>query len=404
MYKDFKVCDADAHIYEPHDLWTDYIEKEFYDRRPLIPPREPGQRGLRSNTYLPCELFPDGTQVRAISKTETTKKGERELGTGMQVRNNYMKDKYGDAYDDEFSVESRLADMTRLGWDKMVLVDNFPSPMRAIHEGADQALLWACARAYNNWCYDFAQTDSSRLKMVGIVPNQHDPEGLIRETRRCVEELGAVTMAVPIPAKNKAWHDPQYNAYWALAEELDFPMSFHGVMSGLPHVASRYQPRSRVSGPEIALDHAAGFAMENMVSMGHLIFLGILERFPKMRVSFLEGNSGWLPFWLGRLDDHCLRNSRQGMWFDSDALPLKPSEYFLRQGFVACDPDEFGLKGVVMLVGEDNIVWNTDYSHPDAPDTDDAVPALLAQEIPESAMRKILWDNSVRLYGQRLLT
>ncbi|MQG73294.1 MAG: hypothetical protein FI680_00835, partial [SAR202 cluster bacterium] len=112
MYKDFKVCDADAHIYEPHDLWTDYIEKEFYDRRPLIPPREPGQRGLRSNTYLPCELFPDGTQVRAISKTETTKKGERELGTGMQVRNNYMKDKYGDAYDDEFSVESRLADMT----------------------------------------------------------------------------------------------------------------------------------------------------------------------------------------------------------------------------------------------------------------------------------------------------
>ena len=57
-----------------------------------------------------------------------------------------------------------------------------------------------------------------------------------------------------------------------------------------------------------------------------------------------------------------------------------------------------------MLVGEDNIVWNTDYSHPDAPDPDDAVPALLAQDIPESAMRKILWDNSVRLYGQRLLT
>ena len=56
-----------------------------------------------------------------------------------------------------------------------------------------------------------------------------------------------------------------------------------------------------------------------------------------------------------------------------------------------------------MLVGEDNIVWNTDYSHPDAPDPDKAVPFLLDQDIPESAKRKILWDNSVRLYGERLI-
>ena len=402
MYNDYKVCDADAHIYEPHDLWSDFIDRDFYDRRPLVPPREPGQRGARSNAFLPCELFPNGMQGRGIAKQQDSAR-RKELGTGMLLRDNYMRDKYGQAYEEEFTVESRLRDMDRLGWDKMVLVDNFPAPMRGIHEGADQALLWACARAYNDWSHAFAQTDPSRLKMVGVVPNQHDPEGLVAETRRVVEKLGGVTMATPIPAKGKAWHHPDYDGYWALAEELDFPMSFHGVMSGLPHVASRYQPRSRVTGPEIALDHAAGFAFENMVSMGHVIFLGILEKFPKMRASFLEGNAGWLPFWLGRLDDHCDRNRRQGMWFDAQALPLKPSEYFLRQGFVACDPDEFGLKGVVMLVGEDNIVWNTDYSHPDAPDPDKAVPFLLDQDIPESAKRKILWDNSVRLYGERLI-
>ena len=146
-----------------------------------------------------------------------------------------------------------------------------------------------------------------------------------------------------------------------------------------------------------------GFSFENMISLGHMVLLGLLEKFPKMRISLLEGNAGWLPFWLGRLDDHCLRNSRQGMWFDSEALPLKPSEYFKRQGFVACDGDEFGLKASVLLVGEDYIVWNTDYPHDDAPDPDRAVESLLEQDIPESSKRKILWDNSVKLYGDRIL-
>ena len=103
-----------------------------------------------------------------------------------------------------------------------------------------------------------------------------------------------------------------------------------------------------------------------------------------MRCGFLEGNAGWLPFWLGRLDDHCIRDKRQGMWFDSDALKLTPSEYFKRQGFVACDGDEFGLKGTVTLVGEDYVVWNTDYPHDDAPDPDRAVTDLLSQDSPRA--------------------
>ena len=396
MCKGYKAIDADAHIQEPHDLWSEFIEPAFYDRRPLMEEKQPGERRA---PFAPCELFPNGT------RTNRTGQGAGQGGRGKVFvsTSDFMPTKYGKAWDAGFSPESRVDDMERLGWDKQVMIDNFPAPLRTIDEGADQALLWACARAYNNWSKAFADTDASRLKVSGVVPNQHDIEGLLIETRRCVEELGAVTMATPIPTKGKAWHHPEYDAYGALAEELDFPMSFHGVMSGHPHVGTRYKPRHLVSGQEVALEHALGFAMENMVSMGHLIFLGILERFPKMRVSFLEGNAGWLPFWLGRLDDHCLRNSRPGMWFASAALPLKPSEYFLRQGFVAGDPDEFGLKGAVMLVGEDNIVWNTDYSHPDAPAPDKAVPEFLAQDIPDSAKKKILWDNALRLYGQRIL-
>ena len=398
MYKGFKVIDADAHISEPYDLWSEFIEPDFFARRPLVSPRQEGQthRG-RGEHFLPCEMLPDG---------ESPKGSLQGAGPGRKVYvelSELMPGKYGAAWDAEFSPESRVEDMGRLGWDKQVLIDNAPIPLRASDGTKDQELVWACTRAYNNWSRSFCDTNASMLKMCAAMPNQHDIEGLVTEARRVVEDLGAVTITMPLAPKGRPWHDSAYDPFWQLGEELDFPVSFHGVMSGEPHSGSRYKPRHLVSGQEVALDHAIGFSFENMISLGHVVYLGILDRFPRLRVSFLEGNAGWLPFWLGRLDDHAIRGRRQGMWFDAEPLRLKPSEYFLRQGYVACDPDEFALKGVVNLVGDDNIVWNTDYSHPDAPDPGKAVPMLLDQDLPEESKRKILWDNAVKLYGNRIL-
>ena len=396
MYKDFKVIDSDAHITEPHDLWSEFMEAEYYNRRPIVGPPEESRPGA-SRSFMECEIFPEG------KRTKTTLQGGGANRKVVVDLDEFYPQKYGEAYTSGFTPESRVAHMDRLGWDKQVCIDNGPQPL-TISEERDQGLLWACARAYNNFSRAFCDTDPKRIKMVGVLPQQHDIEGLVVETRRVIEGLGAVTVTMPKATKGRPWHDSAYDPFWALAEELDFPVSFHGVTSGEPHTGSRYGPRDQVSGPEVALNHAIGFSFENMISLGHLIFLGVLERFPKLRVSFLEGNAGWLPFWLGRLDDHGIRERRQGMWYDLETLPIRPSEYFLRQGFVACDPDEFHLKGVVDALGDENIVWNTDYSHPDAPDPEKALPDFLDQPIPEESKRKILWDNAVKLYGQRILS
>ena len=148
----------------------------------------------------------------------------------------FMPQKYGEAWDVVFTPESRVKDMDRLGWDKMVCIDNFPGPIRGIQEGADQALLWACARAYNNYSRSFCDTDASKLKMVAVVPDQHDAEGLITETRRAVAELGAVTVVVPRPTKGMGWHHPQYD-----------PLLGPGRGAGLPHVLPR-RPVRRAQG------------------------------------------------------------------------------------------------------------------------------------------------------------
>jgi predicted TIM-barrel fold metal-dependent hydrolase len=87
----------------------------------------------------------------------------------------------------------------------------------------------------------------------------------------------------------------------------------------------------------------------------------------------------------------------------SEKLSMLPSEYFMRQCVISCDSDERALKYVVDDLKGENIVWNTDYPHPDAIEPKRALPDLDAQPIPEDARRKILWDNAVKLFGPRIL-
>ena len=145
----------------------------------------------------------------------------------------------------------------------------------------------------------------------------------------------------------------------------------------------------------------SGFPCDNMTTLGHYIFTGILERFPKLRLGILESNAGWLPFWLGRMDDHT--HGRNSVMGKSEKLRMRPSEYFMRQCIIACDSDERALKYVVDYLQGENIVWNTDYPHPDAIEPSKALPEFDAQPIGDEARRKILWDNAVKLFGPRIL-
>jgi len=379
----FKVIDADAHMQEPPDLWDKYVESRFFDRRPIV--KSVDHRIIFR--YETSELFPETAEGLPSS---VWKKRPQALYNGLA-------EKYGQAYDNWWSAESRLVDMEKYGWDKMVCIPGHGSaPLR--QTGKDADLMWALTRAYHNWAHDFCSVDTSRLKMVVDLP-PYDLDRALLETRRAVAELGAITVMMPKPAEGKFWHFQEYDSFWNLVTDLDIPVTFHGVGSGGPHASSRYQ---NASGPLFALQHAIGFPMENMISMGHLIFTGLLEKYPGLRVSFLEGNAGWIPFWLGRLDDHSV--GRQSVFFENNSLSLTPTEYFKRQIFVACDGDEEALPSVLNILGDANLIWNTDYPHTDAPSPDRALPELLEQPISDNNKRSILWDNPTRLFGERILS
>ena len=370
MRDGFKVIDADAHFYEPKDIWDRYVEPEYYEQRPRV---------ARVLGKIMHEYEDGSSQPVARAKT---------LFSQMEA-------KFGHAFHDDWSLESRLKDMEQEGWDIQVCL-----PTNGGGGGGGKGnpgLAAALSRAYNNWANDFCSDASQRVKFTALVPGQ-DVGEMVKEAQRAVGELGAVSIMLPGAMPEKMWHHRDYDPLWEIVQEMDFPLSLHGANSGSPVANARYLT---LPGPFVALQETIGFPFENMISVGHFMYSGILDRFPGLRLLILESTSGWVPFWLNRLEKYC--EGRQSVFFDENPLKLTPQEYFSRQCAVAADADEPTIKYVVDYLGDDHVVFNTDYPHPDAPATNEPLRNMMAQPLTDETKAKILWGNSVRIYGGRLV-
>jgi predicted TIM-barrel fold metal-dependent hydrolase len=392
MWNGYKVIDADAHMHEPADMWERYLERDYRSLAPRV--------AYMNGTFMVYE--PDG---KIIPKNEKQLKGPPK--ESFEV----LEERCGEAFRTWWAPETRLRDMDRYGWDMQVLLPtgsngNFGCTVAL----KDEPLGAALCRAYNNWAHDYCSGDPKRLKFIAVVPGATIDE-MLREARRAVQVLGAVSIRNPLLPEGRWLHETKYDPLWQLACELDFPVAVHGESRYRvqPFRGFRVVEENGNQGDEShdfqalrAVDHAIGFPCDNMATLAHFIFTGILERFPKLRLAILESNAGWLPFWLGRMDVHS--HGRYSVMGKPKNIAMLPSEYFKRQCTAACDSDEEALDYAVARLGGDNIVWNTDYPHLDGINPPDALPLFDAQNISREAKEKILWDNAVKLYGARLLT
>ena len=208
MWKQFKVIDADAHMHEPQYLWDRYVEPKYRDQVPKV--------AFMDGVFMVYE--PDG---KFIPKGEIQSRPPESAWAVMES-------KYGEAYRQWWSSEIRLKDMDRYGWDIQVLLPTgnngnfaYRVALKDINVGA------AMCRAYNNWAHDYCSIDPKRLKFVAVLPGS-DVGEMVKEARRAVVELGAVSVRNPFLPVGKWLHEPEYDALWNLACELDFPISAHG--------------------------------------------------------------------------------------------------------------------------------------------------------------------------------
>ena len=373
----YKVMDSDMHVMEPPDLWQRYIEPKFRDRAPV---------GTK-NYLVDLHLMHDG---EVISRFKRPMEGNDKV---VEQCERYGRlEKFLEFDERGWDSQTQLEAMDAEGIDVAVL---FPTRGLFAHakEYDDDQLAAAISRAYNNWMADFCAADPSRMYGSAMVPAQN-VEAAVSEAKRAKEELGFKSIFLrPNPVRGRNWNNPVYDPLWAECEKQDLSVGFHeGTPCQLPVAIGE-----RFDGIHEDLwmtEHVSAHPIEAMYACLSIICGGVCERFPTLRFAFLEGNCSWLPFWLWRMDEHHELRER----VVKDRLPLRPSEYFNRQCFAGVEADEDIAEDTFKRIGNDCIVFSTDFPHSDSR-YPNSVEMFLTQPFSDESKRKVLWDNCARLYG-----
>ncbi len=255
----------------------------------------------------------------------------------------------------------------------------------------DPALAGAICRAYNRWLADYCKPYPDRLFGVAMLPMQ-DVDTAIAEMTFARKELGMRGGFLrPNPYNNRLIHDPVYEPFWKAAEELDFSIGFHeGAAPGMPQVGvDRFNAGGARSTSSRAVD---GDAMLAALSM---IWGGVCERHPKLRVGFLESGGGWIAPWLDRMDRHF---DDQG--FNDSGLKTPPSEIFKKQCWISFEPVEGCLHALADYIGGNKIMWATDYPHPDG--FFPGAPKMIAKQLEglsAETKRQVMAGGAMGFYG-----
>jgi predicted TIM-barrel fold metal-dependent hydrolase len=234
----------------------------------------------------------------------------------------------------------------------------FLYPSLGLFAGAveDPPLAAAVCRAYNRWLADYCKPYPDRLFGVAMPPMQ-SVDLAIAEMRYAREALGmrGGFLRPNLYHDNRMISDPMCEPFWTMAEALDFSIGFHeGSTTAMPTVGVDRFAEDR------AARHMISHTMEIMLATLSVIWGGVVDRHPRLRIAFLESGSGWIAPWLDRMDRHF---DDQG--FNDTAPKTRPSEVFRRNCWISFEPVEGSVAVLADYIGPHKIMWATDYPHQD---------------------------------------
>jgi predicted TIM-barrel fold metal-dependent hydrolase len=284
-------------------------------------------------------------------------------------------------------VDARLADMDAEGIDVQVL---FGGLIIGVTGYSDAGFALDLCQAYNDWLLAKVCAHSpDRLKGVASVPLQ-DVARSVGEVERAAS-LGAVAVTIPPVVGDVNLDDASLQPFFEAAAALDLAVAIHsapGMNLPLPG-ADRFA--------NYAMVHAVSFPVDQMVAFTALALGGVLDRFPELRVAFLESGVGWVPYFVHRLHEH------------HEKLPhlvpdcrTDPRELVARgQCYFSFEAEESLLATYVEHLGDSSLVYASDYPHWDSdfPGTVDEVRRQAsAQGLSDESLARILGANAARLY------
>lgn len=363
------IIDADSHIEECEATWS-YLEPKYRDRRP-IHLNLSGTPGLpRNDSYWLIDGriharpgMPGSTQ--SGSPVSSTLARGKPFTLGSQT------------LDD---VPQRLRDMDKFGIDISVL---FPTAVLT-HLTPDPDFEAALMRSYNSWLAERCAQAPMRLRWVGLIPFRNVPEA-VAEIRR-VKDSGAVAAFSLGTAWEKLLHHSSHDSIYAALVEHDLSLCVH---VGWSH------PGLLESCNDVYESFMISFTMPVMMGFFSMTGGGVLDRFPDLKVAFLEAGGDWLPYVVDRMDRYY-----EVTRYNGRPVPRRHAREYLRDGnlFLGVEGDDRLLPTVMKIMGEDQIVASADIPHPES--RENCVAEIQERtDIPQTAKEKILTHNPARLFG-----
>lgn len=354
-----RIIDADGHVVErqdQHEELARYMPKGYQDR-PVFPPLSPTRHYMLG----------------------TRPKGQR---SGKNP-----------------GPEEWLTFMDTVGIEQSVV---YPTAGLGVGRLVDEEWAIAACQAWNSWLYDHFLHVTDRVKGVALIPVQ-DPQAAAREMERGVTELGMLGGVLPTASEGVKGHYGS-SIYWPIyeaAEELDCVLAIHGGC----HIGIGLDDLTQY--PTSSLGHPIGV----MIQAAAMLSCGIFERFPKLRVGFLEAGATWVPAYLDRMD----RAFEDGSGAEDSEVRRqggpdhgeKPSEHFLRlvrEGriLIGLDGNDEGLGYAVQRVGREAFIYASDFTHGSTdpePYVREIHEFLVREDLTEEDKEAIFADNAARFYG-----
>jgi hypothetical protein len=263
-------------VFEPPDLWQTRIDAAFRDRAPRI-------ERIDGGDHIVVEADQVLSGIGLISNA-----GARFAAPETISAQGRFEDVHRGGYDPE----QHLKDMALDGVAGEVL---YPSQGLFYFKVADTPLMSAIFRVYNDWLAEFCRTDPARLKGIAMI-NLDDVQDAIKELERAARLGLAGAMITEYPLEHRRYDQSEYERFWTAAAALEMPLSLH--------TATRRQGRIRGAGDKMLRDASsrATKAFYPALSMCDLIFSGVFERHPRLRLAIVEFELAWAPHLLSTMD------------------------------------------------------------------------------------------------------
>ncbi len=417
MLAGLPAIDADAHVYEDPFLLTKRAPPELREKLPQEFGRALGYRfgnqiahssrgrwsAFEAGGWEGLRKYVDnvergGSHVLSAQVTHDLFPGAAIMsdGTPWEPRYPELPEHYDEKwYSPQYTVEA----LARQGFDQAFLYPSVGLYLPCFDGMGPLGI--ECCKIYNDWLLEFCSAAPDTLKPVALV-SLHEPALALQEIKR-THELGFAAVCLSRFPDGRTSADPDLESLWEQCERLGILISFHPVTS---NIYLNNQPLEVPPSPfEFFNNNLFGQHFAN------LLIAGVLERHPNLRIALLESGCGWLPMVLWRLGRMFFEaQKRDDVWGRSiprllakmsreqlaENIRMRPVDYFRRQCYIACEAEPF-VTDVANLIGEDRLVFQGDFPHPDHH------PSYIqdfVELVPRHLCKRILWDNPRAMYGQ----